>query len=95
MEADLPKSQCRIEVFVDDMAFPSYISSMSKTRKHTFDEMGDCFIRELDFSKLTIKVCERSDKQEEAGKQHTLARLAGNTLDTLKQCLVSSCTVLP
>jgi len=88
MEADLPKSHCRIEVFVDDMAFPSYVSSMSKTKKHTFDEMGDCFIRELDFSKLTIKICERSDKQEDAGKQHTLARLAGNTLDTLKQCLV-------
>jgi len=92
MEADLPKSHCRIEVFVDDMAFPSYTSSLSKTKKHTFDEMGDCFIRELDFSKLTIKVCERSDKQEEAGKQHTLARLAGNTLDTLKQCLVSIST---
>jgi len=87
MEAELPKSQCRVEVFVDDMAFPSYVSSMSKSRKHTFDEMGDCFIRELDFSKLTIKVCERSDKQEDAGKQHTLARLAGNTFDTLKQCL--------
>ncbi|KAK0657513.1 C2 domain-containing protein [Cercophora newfieldiana] len=87
MEAELPKSQCRVEVFVDDMAFPSYVSSMSKSRKHTFDEMGDCFIRELDFSKLTIKVCERSDKQEDGGKQHTLARLAGNTFDTLKQCL--------
>lgn len=90
MEAELPKSQCRVEVFVDDMAFPSYTSSMSRTRKHTFDEMGDCFIRELDFSKLTIKICERSDKQQDGGKQeHTLARLAGNTLDTLKQCLVS------
>lgn len=90
MEAELPRSQCRVEVFVDDMAFPSYTSSMSRTKKHTFDEMGDCFIRELDFSKLTIKICERSDKQQDGGKQeHTLARLAGNTLDTLKQCLVS------
>jgi len=93
MEAELPKSQCRVEVFVDDMAFPSYTSSMSKSKKHMFDEMGDCFIRELDFSKLTIKVCERSDKQEEAGKQHTLARLAGNTLDTLKQCLNNPTTL--
>lgn len=90
MEAELPKSQCRIEVFVDDMAFPSYVSSMSKSKKHTFDEIGDCVIRELDFSKLTIKISEKSDKQGEDGKQHTLARLSGNTLDTLKQCLVSS-----
>ncbi|KAK4129332.1 tricalbin [Parathielavia appendiculata] len=87
MEADLPKSQTRIEVFVDDMAFPSYVSSIARSRHHKFDEIGDCFIRELEFSKLTIKVSERTDKQEEGSKQHTLARLSGNTLDTLKQCL--------
>lgn len=90
MEADLPKTQSRIEVFVDDMAFPSYVSSTARTRQHKFDEMGDCFIRELEFSKLTIVVSERTDKDNDAHKQqHTLARLSGNTLDTLKQCLVS------
>ncbi|KAL2127762.1 hypothetical protein VTI74DRAFT_10222 [Chaetomium olivicolor] len=87
MEADLPKSNTRIEVFVDDMAFPSYVSSTARSRSHKFDEIGDCFIRELEFSRLTIKVSERTDKQEEGDKQHTLARLTGNTLDTLKQCL--------
>ncbi|KAK4191774.1 putative tricalbin [Podospora australis] len=87
MEADLPKSQCRIEVFVDDMAFPSYTSSVAKKREHKFDEIGDCFIRELEFSKLTIKVAERSDDKEKEHKQRVLARLTGNTLDTLKQCL--------
>ncbi|KAK3394449.1 C2 domain-containing protein [Podospora didyma] len=87
MEAELPKSGSRIEVFVDDMAFPSYISSTAKSKAHKFDEIGDCFIRELDFSKLTIKVCEKSDKQDDGGKQHTLARLTGNTVDTLRQCL--------
>lgn len=92
MEADLPRSHTRIEVFVDDMAFPSYTSSVAKQRKNQFDEIGDCFIRELEFSKLTIKVCERSEKQEGGNKQHTLARLTGNTLDTLKQCLVSVST---
>lgn len=88
MEADLPKSQSRIEVFVDDMAFPSYVSSTASKRSHTFDEIGDCFIRELEFSRLTIKVAERSDKRDD-NEHHTLARLTGNTLDTLKQCLVS------
>jgi Ca2+-dependent lipid-binding protein len=90
MEADLPKSQSRIEVFVDDMAFPSYVSSTARSRHNKFDEMGDCFIRELEFSKLTIVVSERTDKNDDDHKQHTLARLSGNTLDTLKQCLVSN-----
>ncbi|KAG7293349.1 hypothetical protein NEMBOFW57_003397 [Staphylotrichum longicolle] len=93
MEADLPKSQSRIEVFVDDMAFPSYVSSTARSRHHKFDEIGDCFIRELEFSKLTIKVSERTEKQEEDRKQHTLARLSGNTLDTLKQCLNNPTTL--
>jgi Ca2+-dependent lipid-binding protein len=88
MEADLPKSQTRVEVFVDDMAFPSYVSSTANKRTHKFDEIGDCFIRELEFSKLTIKISERTEKQDDH-KEHTLARLTGNTLDTLKQCLVS------
>ncbi|KAL2023456.1 hypothetical protein VTK56DRAFT_2452 [Thermocarpiscus australiensis] len=92
MEADLPKSQTRIEVFVDDMAFPSYVSSTARTRTHKFDEIGDCFIRELEFSRLTIKISERTDKQE-GSKQHTLARLSGNTLDTLKQCLNNPTTL--
>jgi len=88
IEADFPRSQLRVEFFVDDMAFPSYVSSKAKSKGHKFDEIGDCFIRELEFSKLTIKISERNEKQDEGGKNHVLARLTGNTLDTLKQCLV-------
>jgi Ca2+-dependent lipid-binding protein len=88
MEAELPRSSTQVEVWVDDMAFPSYVSSTAKTRTFKFDEIGDCFIRELDFSKLTIKVRERGENSD-GGKDRTLARLTGNTLDTLKQCLVS------
>ncbi len=88
MEAELPKSDTHIEVFVDDMAFPSYVSSTGRSRTFKFDEIGDCFVRELEFSKLTVKVRERGEKQED-DKNKTLARLTGNTLDTLKQCLVS------
>lgn len=94
MEAELPKSNTRVEVFVDDMAFPSYVSSTAKSRTHKFDEIGDCFIRELEFSKLTLKVREKNEKQEENGdKERTLARLTGNTFDTLKQCLVTFLTL--
>ncbi|EFX02579.1 membrane bound c2 domain containing protein [Grosmannia clavigera kw1407] len=93
MEAELPKSDTQIEIFVDDMAFPSYISSKAASRTFTFDEMGDCFIRELDFSRLTLKVHERGDKKDD-DKDRTLARLTGNTLDTLKQCLNNPTTLM-
>ncbi|KUI53896.1 hypothetical protein VP1G_01297 [Cytospora mali] len=87
MDAELPKSDSHIEVFVDDMAFPSYVSSAAKKRQYRFDEIGDCFIRELEFSKLTIKAREGVGKPGDDDKDKTLARLTGNTLDTLKQCL--------
>ena len=73
------------------MAFPSYTSSKIRSRKTVIDEIGDCFVRELDFSKLTLRIREKSESKgdEDKDKDHTLARLTGNTLDTLKQCLVS------
>jgi Ca2+-dependent lipid-binding protein len=95
MDADLPHSNTRIEIFVDDMAFPSYVSSTAKSKQHKFDEIGDCFVRELEFSKLTLRIREKGEKQGDGDdKDHTLARLTGSTLDTLKQCLVSYCSGL-
>lgn len=90
MEAEMPQSDSHLEVYVDDMMFPSYITSSAKKKQHKFDEIGDCFIRELDFSRLTLKAREKREKPgEERDEDHTIARLTGNTLDTLKQCLVS------
>ncbi|KAL2874019.1 Tricalbin-2 [Colletotrichum sp. CLE4] len=95
MEAEMPEHNTHLEVWVDDMAFPSYTSSAAKHKKHAFDEIGDCFIRELDFSRLTLKVREKGDKVEgsDKDKDHTMAKLQGNTLDTLKQCLNNPTTL--
>lgn len=91
MEAEMPESNTQIEVWVDDMAFPSYTSSAAKHKKHKFDEIGDCVIRELEFSRLTLKVREKGQAVEghEKDQENIIAKLQGNTLDTLKQCLVS------
>ncbi|TKW53065.1 Tricalbin-1 [Colletotrichum tanaceti] len=95
MEAEMPEHNTHLEVWVDDMAFPSYTSSAAKHKKHVFEEIGDCFIRELDFSRLTLKVREKGDKVEgsEKDKDNTIAKLQGNTLDTLKQCLNNPTTL--
>jgi len=91
IEGEMPKSGTHLEIFVDDMLYPSYASGTAKSRSFKFDEIGDCFIRELEFSKLTLKVREKREKPgEERDEDHTIARLSGNTLETLKQCLVSS-----
>ncbi|KAK7744145.1 Tricalbin-2 [Cytospora paraplurivora] len=94
MEAELPRSDSHIEVFVDDMAYPSYVSSSAKKRQYTFDEIGDCFIRELEFSRLTLRVRDKLGRPGDDDKDKTLARLTGNTLDTLKQCLNNPTTLI-
>lgn len=74
---------------MDDMAFPSYSSSTIRSRKTVLDEMGDCFVRELDFSKITLKLREKGSSKSDDKKDNTVARLSGETLATLRQCLVS------
>ncbi|KAI1176202.1 C2 domain-containing protein [Nemania sp. FL0916] len=88
IDGEMPKSGTHLEIFVDDMLYPSYVSGTAKSRSFKFDEIGDCFIRELEFSRLSLKVREKREKPgEERDEDHTLARLSGNTLETLKQCL--------
>ncbi|PNY28037.1 Uncharacterized protein TCAP_02038 [Tolypocladium capitatum] len=88
LEAEMPEGHSRLEVCVDDMAYASYVSSTTPTKSHKFDEIGDCVIRELDVSRLTLKARKKGDDND-----HTLAQLTGNTLETLKQCLNNPTTL--
>ncbi|KAI0970202.1 C2 domain-containing protein [Xylaria arbuscula] len=88
LEGEMPKVGTHLEIFVDDMLYPSYASGTAKSQVFKFDEIGDCFIRELEFSKLTLKICEKREKPgEERDEDHTISKLTGNTMETLKQCL--------
>ncbi|KAL7960559.1 C2 domain-containing protein [Trichoderma compactum] len=88
LESEMPERDSQLEIYVDDMAYPSYTSTIVPTKSHKFDEIGDCIIRELDFSRLTIKARKKGDDAED-----TLAYLSGNTLETLKQCLNNPTTL--
>ena len=45
-------------------------------------------IRELDQSKLSIRLIEQSEKEGKNDKDQYIARLGGPTLSTLQNCLV-------
>lgn len=90
LDVELTRSNVHVEVVIDEMAFPSYSSSTVRSRKTNLDEIGDCFVRELDFSKITLRLREKGESKGDEKKDHTIAKLTGNTLDTLKQCLVSN-----
>lgn len=56
---------------------------------------GDAFIRELDVSRVTLRLNEKQDKKGDSDHdEHTIAKLHGNTIDVLQRCLVSR-LVLP
>ena len=45
-------------------------------------------VRELDFSRMTLRLVQENDSKGGGKDEHVIARLAGNTIDTLKRCLV-------
>jgi Ca2+-dependent lipid-binding protein len=44
-------------------------------------------VRELDFSKITLRIIEHIDKDGDGDDDHVIAKLTGNTVDTLRRCL--------
>lgn len=44
-------------------------------------------VRELDFSKITLRIIEHIDKDGDGDEDHVIAKLTGNTVDTLRRCL--------
>ena len=89
IEGTLAHSDVRVEVVMDDMVFPSFSSAKVKSKHTQFGEIGDAFVRELDFSKITVRLREKTDKKgEEDTSDTTTAKLTGSTMDTLLRCLV-------
>ena len=74
---------------MDDMVFPSYSSSKARSRQTQFGETGDAVVRELDVSKITLRIVEKSDKKGDNDDDSVLAKLQGSTIDVLQRCLVS------
>ena len=49
---------------------------------------GDAFVRELDVSKITLRLREKLDKKGDQDSDNVIAKLQGDTIDVLQRCLV-------
>ncbi|KAF2748549.1 tricalbin [Sporormia fimetaria CBS 119925] len=87
LEGEFADTGAYLDIIMDDMAFPSHTTAKIRSRKMNFNEVGDAMVRELDFSKITIRIIEHVDKKGENDEDHVIAKLTGNTLDTLRRCL--------
>lgn len=93
LEGEFAEPDGHIAIIMDDFAFPAYSSAKIKSRKMTFNEVGDAVVRELDVSKITIRLVEHVDTKGEGGEDHVIAKLTGNTMDTLRRCLYTPTTL--
>ncbi|RMZ86937.1 hypothetical protein DV736_g5840, partial [Chaetothyriales sp. CBS 134916] len=88
IEGTFAKSDVFLEVVMDDHVFPSYTTSKIRGGTHQIGETGDAFVRELDVSRITLRLVEKAGT---AGKKDEdmkfIAKLSGPTLTTLQQGL--------
>ena len=85
MGAPLPRSRVQLQILVDDMLFPCFSTSVAETGHVNI--VGNCFIRELDSSKITLRLNMGAGQFDE-NIGGVLGILTANTLDILKKCLV-------
>ncbi|KAJ9289367.1 hypothetical protein DTO021C3_3193 [Paecilomyces variotii] len=85
IHGELSHSNVQLEVLMDDHLFADYTSAKVHSKSVNFEDFGDAFVRELDASKITLRLVEKTDK--EGDDNHTIAKLTGETLPTLQRCL--------
>ncbi|KAG8627318.1 hypothetical protein KVT40_004801 [Elsinoe batatas] len=87
LDGDMAHSGCHLEVIMDDNLFPAYSSAKTKSKQYSFNETGDCMVRELDLSKITLRLVDEIDKKGEGDDDVIKAKLTGDTLTVLRQAL--------
>ncbi|KAL9050095.1 MAG: hypothetical protein Q9162_006833 [Coniocarpon cinnabarinum] len=86
-DVDLAHKDCYLEVVMDDMFYPAY-STRIKQKVMSLNETSDAMVRELDVSRITLRLMEKVDKKGEGKDEHVFAKLAGQTIDVLRQGLM-------
>ncbi|THC87555.1 hypothetical protein EYZ11_012998 [Aspergillus tanneri] len=85
-DVQLSHTNVQVEVLMDDYMFPAYSSPKLRSKNAQIEDIGDAFIRELEFSKITLRIVDKNSPKDD-GDEHTVAKLTGDTLSTLQRIL--------
>lgn len=69
------------------MKFASYTSSKTRSKHHVFNETGDAMVRELDLSRITLRLVSEVHESKGTEAHDIKAKIVGNTIETLRRCL--------
>ncbi|KAK2861390.1 hypothetical protein FQN49_004250, partial [Arthroderma sp. PD_2] len=86
-EGNFPCTGSQLEVLMDDNLYPTYTSPKIQSKHMVFGDVGDAFVPEMEFSKITLRLVDKSDRPSEDNDDESIVKLSGPTLSTLQQCL--------
>jgi hypothetical protein len=87
VEGHFSETNVQLEVVMDDHAFPAYSTAKIRSKDFHFGETGDAMVREIDMSRITLRLVDKPDKSGKQDEDDIVAKLTGPTLTTLQQCL--------
>ncbi|KAL4783445.1 tricalbin [Aspergillus varians] len=85
-EVQLARSNVHVEILMDDYMFPVWSSPKIRTKNAQIEDIGDAFVRELEFSKITLRIVEKLNNKKE-DDEDIAAKLTGDTFSTLQRIL--------
>ncbi|CAD6931920.1 unnamed protein product [Tilletia laevis] len=80
---NLARKNARLEIAFDDAYWPTYTTEPARTAHCTWDEVGEEVIKELDWSRIWLKLRSGSGDAE----SDAFAEFQGNTKDVLERAL--------
>jgi Ca2+-dependent lipid-binding protein len=72
-----------LEVLFDDGYWPSFSSTRARSAHPTWDQIGEGFVRELDFSRIWLRI----NADDDAGDEDIVAEFKCDTKAFLERCL--------
>ncbi|UZJ51522.1 hypothetical protein CBS101457_000842 [Exobasidium rhododendri] len=81
LRGKIAKKNAKLEVLFDDAYWPAYTTEVARTQTSIFDEVGEATIKELDWSRMWMKLKTGNDTNS------VFAEFQGNTKDVMERAL--------
>jgi Ca2+-dependent lipid-binding protein len=81
----------RLEVLIDESSWPAFSTAKARSHRQTWDQIGEVFVRELDFSRITLRLHENDENE----KEDVYAQVQVDTRNLLESAIVSRWVIRP
>ncbi|ORX40969.1 C2 domain-containing protein [Kockovaella imperatae] len=79
-----------LEILFDDGYWPSFTTARARSSHPTWDQIGEGFVRELDFSRIWLRI----NAGDDSSNEEIVAEFKCDTKSFLEKCMKKSCDFL-